>query len=274
MDQADPGEVANTAAVIADRRASVLFQAVFVQLRATAMTAILHLLAPLLDDILVGQSLEVRINVVSIDVHCIGIAETGGRARSQRRVVTGSACLALVVMQVSELQIDRVAVGLKRVIVLGYDQEVRELIDVIGVQSLFEMIKQILLRSTSPRGPGLEVCHKLTEGALALLHLDDLVLCIGLGTDRLKFQFERHEEGVSARKRCLAFCKGFYVGSGLHSCVFGHERKGQGNHLMNIQQDGSICTLHFLSLRIAECKAIFIRIDPNAECTPKQLGRL
>jgi hypothetical protein len=90
------------------------------------MTAILHLLAPLLHDVLVGQSLEVEIDVVSIDVHRVGIAETGGGARSRRRIVTGCACLALVVVQVCELQIDGVAVGLESVVIFGYDREVGE----------------------------------------------------------------------------------------------------------------------------------------------------
>jgi hypothetical protein len=101
--QTDPGEVASAAAMVADRRAGVLLQAVFVRLRAAAMTAIFHPLVPLLDNVLVGQSLEVGINVVGIDVHRVGIAETGSGARSQRRVITGSACLTLVVLQVSDL---------------------------------------------------------------------------------------------------------------------------------------------------------------------------
>jgi hypothetical protein len=67
------------------------------------MTAILHLFAPLLNDILIGQSLEVGVDIISIDVYCVGIAETRGRARSQRQIVTGGACLALVVVQVGEL---------------------------------------------------------------------------------------------------------------------------------------------------------------------------
>jgi hypothetical protein len=104
--QTDPGEVTSAAAVVADRRARVLLQAVFVRLGAAATTAILHLLAPLLDNVLFGQSLEVGIDVVGIDIHCIGIAETGGGARSQEHVVTGSACLALVVLQVGDLQVD------------------------------------------------------------------------------------------------------------------------------------------------------------------------
>jgi hypothetical protein len=78
------GEVASAAAVIADRRTRVLLQAVFVRLRAAATTAILHLFVPLFDNVLVEQSLEVRINVVGIDVHRVGIAKTRGRARSQR----------------------------------------------------------------------------------------------------------------------------------------------------------------------------------------------
>jgi hypothetical protein len=272
--QADPREVASAAAVVADRRAGVLLQAVFVRLGAVATTAILHPFAPLLDNVLVGQSLEVGIDVVGIDIHCIGIAETRGRARSRRRVITGCACLALVVVQVRELQVDGVAIGLESVVVLGHDREVREPINVIGVQGLFEVIKQILLGLAGSRGPGLKVCHKLTESALALLHPDDFILCVGLGTDRLELQFERHKEGVPAGKRCLAFCKRFYVGSGPHSCVFGHERKSRRDHFVNVQQDGSIGTLHFLSLWIAERKAIFIRVDPNAKSTPKQTGGL
>jgi hypothetical protein len=110
--QTDPGEVTSAAAVIADQRARVLLQAVLVQLRAAAITAILHLLAPLFNDVLVGQSLEVEIDVVGIDVHRVGIAETRGGAKSQEQVVTSSACLALVVLQVGDLQVDRVAVGL------------------------------------------------------------------------------------------------------------------------------------------------------------------
>jgi hypothetical protein len=78
-----PGEVASATAVVADRRAGVLLQAVLVRLGAAAMTAIFHPFALLLDDVLVGQSLEVGINVVSIDVHRIRIAETGGGARSR-----------------------------------------------------------------------------------------------------------------------------------------------------------------------------------------------
>jgi hypothetical protein len=62
------------------------------------MIAILHPFTLLLDNVLVGQSLEVGVNVVSIDVHRIWIAETRGGARSRGRVVTGSACLALVVL--------------------------------------------------------------------------------------------------------------------------------------------------------------------------------
>jgi hypothetical protein len=84
----------------------MLLQAILVQLRAAATTAILHPLASLLDNVLIRQSLKVGINVVGIDIHCIGIMETRGRARSQRRVVTGSTCLALVIVQVSELQVD------------------------------------------------------------------------------------------------------------------------------------------------------------------------
>jgi hypothetical protein len=80
--KADLGEVAGMAAVVADQRAGMLLQAIFMQLEAAATTAILYLLAPLLDDVLVGQSLEVEIDVVSINVHRIGIAETRGGARS------------------------------------------------------------------------------------------------------------------------------------------------------------------------------------------------
>jgi hypothetical protein len=77
-----PGEVTSAAAVIADWGARVLLQAVLVRLRAAATTAILHLFAPLLHDVLVGQSLKVGIDVVGIDVHCVRIAESGGGARS------------------------------------------------------------------------------------------------------------------------------------------------------------------------------------------------
>jgi hypothetical protein len=168
----------------------------------------------------------VGIDVVSIDVHRIGIAETGGGTRSQRRVVTGCACLALVVVQVRKLQINGMAVGLESVIVLGYNREVGEPIDVIGVQGLLGAIKQILLGLTGSRGPGLKVCHKFTESALALLHPDNLVLRVGLGTDQLELQFERHKEGVPACKRRFAFHERLYVGSGPHSCVFGYEGKG------------------------------------------------
>jgi hypothetical protein len=101
--QTDPGEVTSVAAVIADRRARVLLQAVLVRLEAAATTAILHPFAPLLDNVLVGQSLKVEINVVGINVYHIRIVETGGRARSQGQIVTGSACLALIVVQISEL---------------------------------------------------------------------------------------------------------------------------------------------------------------------------
>jgi hypothetical protein len=98
-----PGEVASAAAVIADRRAGVLFQAVFMQLGATATTAILHPFAPLLDDVFIGQSLEVGINVVGINVHHVRIMKARGRARSWGWVVTSSTYLALVVLQVSDL---------------------------------------------------------------------------------------------------------------------------------------------------------------------------
>jgi hypothetical protein len=90
-------------------------------------------------------------------------------------------------VQVGELQVDRVAIGLERVVVLCYNQEVREPIDVIGVQSLFEAIKQILFEPADLRGPGLKVCDKLAESALALLHPDDLILRVSLGADWLKF---------------------------------------------------------------------------------------
>jgi hypothetical protein len=269
-----PGEVTSATAVIADRRVGMLLQAVFVRLEAAATTAILHPLAPLLDDVLIGQSLEVGIDVIGIDVHRIGIAETGGRAGSQGRVVTGCACLALVVVQVCELQVNGVAVGLESVVVLGHDREVGEPIDIIGVQGLFETIKQILLGPTGTRGPGLKVCHKLTEGALALLHPDDFILRVGLGTDRLELQFERHQKGVPACKRRLAFRERFYVGSGPHRCVFGYEGEGRGNYFVNVQHSGSICTLDFLALSISERKAIFVRVNPNVEGTPKQAGRL
>jgi hypothetical protein len=181
-----PGEVTSAAAVIADRRAGMLLQAVLVRLRAAATTAILHPLAPLLYDVLVGQSLEVGIDVVSIDVYRIGIAKTGGGAESRGRVVTGCACLALVVVQVGKLQVDRVAIGLERVVVLCYDREVGKPIDVIGVQGLFETIKQILLRPAGSRGPSLEICDKLAKSALALLHPNNLILHVGLRTDQLE----------------------------------------------------------------------------------------
>jgi hypothetical protein len=177
-------------------------------------------------------------------------------------------------VQVCELQIDGVAVGLESVVVFSHNWEVGEPIDIISVQSLFETIKQILLRSAGSRGPGLKVCHKLTEGALALLHPNDFILCVGLGTDWLKLQFERHKEGVPTGERCLAFCKRFDVGLGPHSCIFGHEEKGRGNHLVNVQHGGSICTLDLLSLWIAEREPIFIRVDPNAKGAPKQTGGL
>jgi hypothetical protein len=264
-----PGEVTSAAAVVADRRAGVLLQAVFMRLGAAATTAILHPFAPLLDNVLVGQSLKVGIDVVGIDVHCVWIAETGGGVRSQGRIITGCACLALVVVQVGELQINGVAVGLKRVVIFGYDWEVGEPIDVVGIQGLLEAIKQILLGSAGSRGPGLKICHKLTEGALALLHPDDLVLRVGLGTDWLKLQFERHKEGIPTGKRCLAFCKRFDVGSGPHGCVFGYEGKSRRDHFVDVEQDGSISTLHFLSLGVTECKSIFIRVDPNVKGTPE-----
>jgi hypothetical protein len=229
-----PREVAGAAAVVADRRTGMFLQAVLVRLRAAATTAILYLLTPLLDNVLVGQSLEVGINIVGINIHCVGIAETGSGARSRRRIVTGSACLALVVLQVGDLQVDGVAIGLQRGVVFCHDQEVRQPIDVIGVQGLLETIKQILVGPTGTRSPGLEIGYKLTESALALLHPDDLVLRISLRTDWLKFQFERREKGVPVCKRRLAFCKRFYVGSGLYSCVLDHEREGRGDYFMNI----------------------------------------
>jgi hypothetical protein len=52
-DKTYPGEVTSAAAVVANQEAGVLFQAVFMQLRATAMTVILHPLAPLLDNVLI-----------------------------------------------------------------------------------------------------------------------------------------------------------------------------------------------------------------------------
>jgi hypothetical protein len=110
--------------MVADRRAGVFLQTVLVRLRAAAMTVIFHPLAPLLDNVLVGQSLEVGINVVGIDVHCVGIAETGGGARSQGRIVTGSACLALIVLQVGDLQVDGVAVGLQCGVIFCHDRKV------------------------------------------------------------------------------------------------------------------------------------------------------
>jgi hypothetical protein len=263
------GEVTSAATVVADRRTGVLLQAVFMQLRAAATTAILHLFAPLLEDVLIGQSLEVEIDVVGIDVHRVWIAKTGGRARSRRRVVTGGARLALVVLQVSDLQIDRVAIGLEHGIIFCHNWEVQKPIDVLGIQGLLEMVKQILVGPAGLRGPGLKICYKLTKDALALLHPDDLVLCVGLGTDRLELQFERREEGVLVCKRHLAFCERFHVGSGPHSCVFDHEREGQRDHFVHIEQSGSICTLHLFALWIVKCKAIFVCIDPNMECTPK-----
>jgi hypothetical protein len=272
--QADPGEVTSAAAVVADRRAGMLLQAVFVQLQAAATTAILHPFAPLLHDVLVGQSLEVGVDVVGIDVHRVRIAETGGGARGRGRVVTGCACLALVVVQVRELQIDGVAVGLESVVVFGHDREVGKPIDVIGVQGLLEAIKQILFGPAGSRGPGLKVCYKLAKSALALLHPDDLVLRVGLGTDRLELQFERHKEGISARKRRFAFGEGFDVESGPHRCVFGHEEKGRGNHLVYVQHGDSISTLDLLFLRISERKPVFVCVNPNAESTPKQSGGL
>jgi hypothetical protein len=96
------------------------------------------------------------------------------------------------------------------------------------------MVKQILVRLTDARGPGLKIGHKLTKGALALLHSNDFVLRVGLGTDWLKLQFERHKEGVPVCKRRLAFCERFYVGSGPHSCVFDHEGEGRRDHFVNV----------------------------------------
>jgi hypothetical protein len=51
--QIDPGEVASVATVVADQKAGMLLQAVFVQLRAAATTAILHPFTPLLDNVLI-----------------------------------------------------------------------------------------------------------------------------------------------------------------------------------------------------------------------------
>jgi hypothetical protein len=82
MDQIDLGEVASAAAVVADQRAGMLFQGILVQLRAAVTIVILHSFAPLLNYILIGQSLKVGINVVGINIYCVGIAETRGRARS------------------------------------------------------------------------------------------------------------------------------------------------------------------------------------------------
>jgi hypothetical protein len=130
----------------------------------------------------------------------------------------------------------------------------------------------ILVRPTGTRSPGLEIGYKLTEGALALLHPDELVFSVGLGTDWLEFQFEHCEEGIPVCKRRLAFCKRFYVGLGPHSCILDHEKEGRGGHFVNVKQGGSVCTLHFLSLGIAERKAIFVCVDPNAEGAPKQSG--
>jgi hypothetical protein len=78
-----------------------------------------------------------------------------------------------------------VAIGLECGIVFCHNQEVQKLIDIIGIQGLLEAIKQILIGPTSVRSPGFKIGYKLTEGALALLHSDDLVLCVGLRTDRL-----------------------------------------------------------------------------------------
>jgi hypothetical protein len=274
VDQTDLGEVVSIAAVVADQRAGVLFQAIFVWLRAAATIAILHLFAPLLDDVLVGQSLKVGIDVVSIDVHRVGIVETRGEARSQRCVVTGSACLALVVLQVSDLQIYQVAIGFECGIIFCHNREVRQPIDVIGIQSLLKTIKQILIWPAGSRGPGLKVCHKLTESALALLHSDDFVFSVGLRTDRLKLQFECCKEGVLVCKRCFAFCKRFYVELSPHSCILNYEWEGWGDHFMNVKQGSSICTLHLLALKITERKTIFVCIDPNAKDALKQSGRL
>jgi hypothetical protein len=266
--QADLGEVTSAAIVVADRRAGMLLQAVFVRLRAAATIAILYPFAPLLDDVLVGQSLEVGIDVVGIDIHGVGIVETGGGARNRRRV-TKCACLVLIVLQIGDLQVNGVAIGLERGVVFSHNREVQEPIDVIGVQGLLETIKQILIRPAGARGPSLKVGHKLPKGTLALLHPDNLVLCISLGTDRLELQLEHRKKGVSIREGYLFFGKRFNVGSGPHSCILDHERKGQGDHFVYVQYGGSISTLDLLSLSIAECEAVFVHIDPDAEGTPE-----
>jgi hypothetical protein len=53
------------------------------RLRAAATTAILYSFTPLLDNVLIKQFLEVGIDVVGINVYCVWIVETEGRARSQ-----------------------------------------------------------------------------------------------------------------------------------------------------------------------------------------------
>jgi hypothetical protein len=92
-----------------------------VQLGAAATTVILHPFASLLDNVLVGQFLEVGIDIVGINIHYIGITETGDGVRGQRHVVTSSTCLALVVMQVSKLQINRVAIGFECGIIFSHN---------------------------------------------------------------------------------------------------------------------------------------------------------
>jgi hypothetical protein len=161
------------------------------------------------------------------------------------------------------------AIGLEHGVVFRHNQEVREPIDVIGIQSLFETVKQILIGPASSGRLCLEVCYKLTKGAFALLHPDDLVLYVGLGTDQLELQFERRKKGVLVCKRCLAFRERFYVESDPHSCVFDHEGEGQRDHFVYIKQGSSVSSLHLLSLWIAECETILIRVDPNTKGTPE-----
>jgi hypothetical protein len=79
-----------------------------------------------------------------------------------------------------------VAIGLERGIILCHNQEVQKPIDVIGIQSLLKAVKQFLIGLAGLRGPGLKIGYKLTKSVLALLHPNNLILCIGLGTDRLK----------------------------------------------------------------------------------------
>jgi hypothetical protein len=109
---------------------------------------------------------------------------------------------------------------------------------------------------------------------LALLHPNDLIYCVGLETDWFELQFERCKEGVPICEGHLAFGERLYVGSGLYSCIFDHERKGQGDHFMDVEQSGSICTLHLLALGILEHKTIFVCVDPNTKGASEQLGRL